>query len=159
MEPLYAWHQLATDIANAYELDEDRELEMATQLSLAIQTGKVQCWKANGDPIRGAIALKNFRNPLPHLTATEGNAWLKSNSYLEKWAPTETLVKKPHCNGTPKRWNEQAVKLLQEYRNMHTETETATHFGISGSRVRSILAKSKKESVGQKRNFFSGLEK
>ena len=157
MEPLYAWHQLAADIALSYQLTEDRELVMATELSLAIQTGKVQCWNANGDPIRGAVSLENFRNPLPHLTVTEGNAWLKSKGYLQEWTPS---VKKSHRNGTDKRWNEKAVKLLQEYRQTHTESETAEHFGISGSRVRQILTKSKKtKSFAQKNTFFSGLGK
>jgi len=154
MEPLYAWHQLTADIALAYQLTEDRELEMATELSLAIQTGKVQCWNANGDPIRGAVPLENFRNLLPHLTATEGNAWLKSKSYLQEWTPS---AKRLHGNGTKKRWEEKEVNLLKDYRQTHTETETAEHFGISGSRVRQILAKSKTESTGQKRTFFSGL--
>jgi len=156
MEPLYPWHQLAADIADAYQLDEDRELEIATKLSLAIQTGKVKCWKANGEPIRGAVTLENLRTPVPHLTAKEGNDWLKSKSYLENWTPA---AKKLHRNGISQRWDDKNVKLLQKYRQTHTELETAEQFGISGSRVRQVLAKSKTNSFAQKNTFFSGLVK
>ena len=92
MGRVYPWHQLASDIAIADALTEDSELQMATELSQAIQTGTVQCWKENGDPIRGAILLENFRRQVPHLTVLEGNAWLKRNSYIQEWEPVESVV-------------------------------------------------------------------
>ena len=87
MEHLYPWHKLATDVALAYALTADRELQIATELSLAIQTEGVQCWKENGDPIRGAVPLKNLLSLIPHLTVAEGNAWLKRKGYLQEWKP------------------------------------------------------------------------
>lgn len=156
MEPLYAWHQLAADVALAYGLSDKSELEMATQLNRAIQTGKIRCWQANGEPIRGAITLEKMRNPVPLLTVSEGNAWLKIEGYLQEWAPAE---KRRAQNGTPKRWTEDAVEPLKKYRNKHTAAETAAHFDISESRVRSILAKEKKktQTARQRMTPFSGL--
>lgn len=87
MENLYAWHRLPSDVALAYELGKDSELKMATELSLAIQTGTVQCWQENGDPIRGAVPFDQIRRRAPHLTVTQGNAWLKSIGYLQEWEP------------------------------------------------------------------------
>ena len=140
MEPLYAWHQLAADIALAYKLTEESELQMATQLSQAIQTGAVNCWQVNGEPIRGAVALENMRKSVPLLTVAEGNAWLHRAGYLHEWAPAKGRQNK---QGTNKRWTEDEVKRLDEYRNNHTEEQTAKHFGVTGKRVREILAKEK----------------
>jgi len=87
MESLYAWHRLTSDVALAYGLEKDSELKMATELSLAIQTGAVQCWQENGDPIRGAVPFDQIRRRAPHLTVLEGNAWLKRKGYLQEWKP------------------------------------------------------------------------
>ena len=92
MESLYAWHRLPSDVALAYELEKDSELKMATELSLAIQTGTVQCWHENGDPIRGAVPFDQIRRRVPHLTVAEGNAWLKRNGYLQEWKPVATVA-------------------------------------------------------------------
>lgn len=160
MEPLYAWHQLAADVALAYKLTEESELRIATQLSQAIQTGAVNCWQVNGEPIRGAVALENMRKPVPLLTVTEGNAWLKRAGYLQEWAPAKDRSTK---NGTKKRWTEDEVKRLAEYRKNHTEEQTAKHFGVTGKRVREILAKARAQAVtqiaGQKTNPFARLGK
>lgn len=160
MEPLYAWHQLAADVALAYGLPDNSELEMATQLSQAIQTGTVSCWKVSGEPIRGAVALENMRNPVPHLTVTEGNAWLKRAGYLLEWAPSKD---RPTKNGTSKRWTEDEVKRLADYRQTHTEEQTAGHFEVSGTRVREILARARAQAgrlvVNQETTPFSGLGK
>jgi len=156
MEPLYPWYQLAADIALTYKLTEDRELAMATEVNRAIQTKKIQCWSVNGDPIRGAVPLQNLRNPIPHLTVTEGNAWLKGNGYLQEWAPAE---KKHTQNGTAIRWIESEMERLYAYRQTHTELQTAAYFGVSGPRVREILGKLKKQSATHKRTIFSGLGK
>ena len=157
-EPLFAWHQLATDVAHAYGLSDSRAIEMATQLSRAIQTGTVKCWEINGDPIRGAVALENIRNPVPHLTVTEGNAWLEREGYLQKWVPAKDRAAK---HGTNKRWTGDEVKRLAEYRESHTEDETAKHFGVSGKRVREILAKEKAKAhiASQKTNPLSAWGK
>lgn len=101
MESLYAWHQLASDVALACELEEDSELKMATELSLAIQTGAVQCWQENGDPIRGAIPFDQIRRRAPHLTVAEGNAWLKSNGYLQEWKPVASVGSPVPALGSP----------------------------------------------------------
>ena len=158
MEHLYAWHQLAADVAHAYRLPENSELEMATQLSRAIQTGAISCWKVNGEPIGGAVSLENIRNPVPHLTVAEGNAWLKRAGYLQEWAPAKDRSTK---HGTNKRWTEDEVKRLAEYRKNHTETQTAKHFEVTGTRVREILAKARAQAgtqIGsQKTTPFSGL--
>lgn len=160
MESLYAWHRLASDVALAYELEEDRELKMSTELSLAIQTGAVRCWQENGDPIRGAVPLNQIRRRAPHLTVAEGNAWLKRTGYLEEWAPAKDRSTK---HGTNKRWTENEVKRLAEYRKNHTEKQTAKHFEVTGTRVREILAKAKAQggtlSASQKATYFSGLGK
>ena len=158
MEPLYAWHQLAADVALAFGLSEKSELEMATQLNRAIQSGNIRCWRANGEPIRGAINLENMRNPAPLLTVSEGNAWLKKEGYLQEWAPPE---KKRTQTGTAKRWTEDAVEPLKKYRKTHNAAETAAHFDISESRMRSILAKEKKKTQTARRETtpFSGLGK
>jgi hypothetical protein len=160
MEPLFAWHQLAADVALAYGLPDNSELEMATRLSQAIQTGTVSCWKVSGEPIRGAVALENIRNPVPHLTVAEGNAWLKRAGYLQEWVPAKD---RPTKHGTRKRWTEDEVKRLADYRQTHTEEQTAMHFGVSGARVRYILAKKKAQAgtliASQKTTPFSGLLK
>ncbi len=160
MEPLFAWHQLAADVALAYGLPDNSELEMATQLSQAIQTGTVSCWTVSGAPIRSAVALENIRNPVPHLTVAEGNAWLKRAGYLQEWVPAKD---RPTENGTNKRWTDDEVKRLAEYRKSHTEDETATHFGVSGKRVREILARARAQAgtqvTSQKTTPFSGLGK
>ena len=157
-EPLFAWHQLATDVAHAYGLSDSRAIEMATQLSRAIQTGTVKCWEINGDPIRGAVALENIRNRVPHLTVTEGNAWLEREGYLQKWVPAKDRAAK---HGTNKRWTGDEVKRLAEYRESHSAAETAAHFKISESLIRSILAKEKKktQTTRPKTTHFSGLGK
>ena len=67
MEKLHAWHQLATDVALANGLDDQSELKMATELSEAIQTKGVQCWKENGDPIRGAVSFEMLRHLAPQV--------------------------------------------------------------------------------------------
>lgn len=160
MEPLYAWHQLAVDVAHAYGLPDNTELEMATQLSRAIQTGTVSCWKANGEPLRGAVALENIRKPVPHLTVAEGNAWLKRAGYLQEWAPAKGRSTK---HGTNIRWTEDEVTRLAEYRKNHTEGETAKHFEVSGTRVREILAKARTQAgtqtARQETTPFTGLGK
>lgn len=158
MEPLYPWHQLATDVALTNKLSDIRELEMATKLSQAIQTGEVSCWHVDGTPIRGAVALENIRNITPHLTIAEGNAWLKRAGYLQDWTPAKDRHTK---NGTRKRWNDEEVKRLSDYRSKHTEEETAKHFGVSNTRVREILAKARvqvsNQTANQKASHFSGL--
>lgn len=158
MEPLFAWHQLAADVARAYGLPDTSELEMATQLSQAIQTGTVSCWKISGEPIQGAVALENMRNPVPHLTVAEGNAWLKRTGYLQEWVPAKDH---PPKNGTRKRWTEDEVKRLADYRKIHTEKQTAEHFEVSGTLVRGILAKAQAGTLiaSQKTTPFSGLGK
>jgi len=90
MENLFAWHQLARDVARANGLDAQSELRMATELNQAIQKGTVQCWKENGEPIQGAIPLDQIRRRAPHLTVAEGNAWLMRNRYLQKWVPVQS---------------------------------------------------------------------
>ena len=92
MDRVYTWYQLAKDVAISNDLQADSELQMATELNRAIQTGNVQCWKENGDPIRSAIPLENQRRQVPHLTVFEGNAWLKRNGYLHEWEPAESVV-------------------------------------------------------------------
>lgn len=92
MENLYAWHRLASDVALAYDLEKDSELKMATELNLAIQTGVVQCWQENGDPIRDAVPFDQIRRRSPHLTVAEGNAWLRRNGYLQKWKPMASVT-------------------------------------------------------------------
>ena len=92
MEPLYPWHKLATDVAEAYVLSDDRQLQIATELSLAIQTEGVRCWQENGNPIRGAIPFDQIRRRAPHLTVSEGNAWLKSKGYLQEWKPVASVA-------------------------------------------------------------------
>jgi hypothetical protein len=92
MESLYAWQRLASDVALAYELEEDSELKMSTELSLAIQTGAVRCWQENGDPIRGAVPLGQIRRRAPHLTVAEGNAWLTRNGFLQEWKPVASVA-------------------------------------------------------------------
>lgn len=92
MESLYAWHRLASDVALEYELEKDSELKMATELNLAIQTGAVQCWQENGDPIRGAVPFDQIRRRAPHLTVVEGNAWLTRNGYLQEWKPVASVA-------------------------------------------------------------------
>ena len=87
MEHLYPWHKLASDLALAHALTEDSQLQIATELSKAIQKGTVQCWQENGDPIRGAVPLENLLSLIPHLTVSEGNAWLKRKGYLQEWKP------------------------------------------------------------------------
>ena len=64
-------------------------------------------------------------------------------------------------NGTTKRWTEDEVKRLADFRHTHTEEETAKHFRVSGSLVRAILAKARAEtqSASQKTTLFSGLGK
>ena len=99
MERVYHWYQLVDDIAAANDLTTGSQLKMATELSLAIHAGAVQCWKENGDPIRGAIPLTEQRLQRPHLTAAEGNSWLKRNGYLQKWEPVEPVV--PPVVGSP----------------------------------------------------------
>jgi hypothetical protein len=135
---------------------EDRELEMATQLSQAIQTGAIRCWKANGDPIRAAVPLENLRNTVPYLTAAAGNAWLKSEGYLQEWVPA---AKRQPQTGKTKRWTESEVKRLSEYRKTHTEPETAAYFGVSGPRVRYILAGYRAQIDKEQSNPFKGLGK
>jgi len=88
MELLYPWHMLASDLALAFALTEESQLQIATELSKAIQTGTVQCWRENGDPIRGAVPFDQIMQRAPHLTVPEGNAWLKRNGYLQEWKPT-----------------------------------------------------------------------
>jgi hypothetical protein len=92
MENLYPWHRLASDVAFAYDLENDRELKIATELNLAIQTGTVQCWKENGDPIRGAVHFDQIQRLAPQLTVVEGNAWLKRNGYLQEWRPVASVT-------------------------------------------------------------------
>jgi len=87
MEHLYPWHKLASDIALTHALTEESQLQLATELSKSIQTGTVQCWQENGDPIRGAVPFDQIRRRVPHLTVTEGNAWLKRKGYLQEWKP------------------------------------------------------------------------
>ena len=90
MDRVYPWHQLAKDIAIADALTEGSELQIATELSQAIQKGTVQCWKENGEPIRGAVSFAMLRRLAPHLTVAEGNAWLKRNGYLHEWEPVKS---------------------------------------------------------------------
>lgn len=92
MDAIYPWHLLATQIAAAYGMSEDSELQMATELNEAIQTGLVQCWSENGDPIRGPIPLEDQRRWVPHLTIAEGNAWLERQKYLQKWEPVVAVM-------------------------------------------------------------------
>ena len=92
MDRVYPWHQLAKDIAIADALTEGSELQIATELSQAIQKGTVQCWKENGEPIRGAVPLDQIRRRAPHLTVAEGNAWLKRNGYLQEWKPVASVA-------------------------------------------------------------------
>ena len=92
MDRVYPWHQLAKDIAIADALTEGSELQIATELSQAIQKGKVQCWQENGEPIRGAVPLDQIRRRAPHLTVAEGNAWLKRKDYLQEWKPTGSVA-------------------------------------------------------------------
>jgi hypothetical protein len=92
MEHLYPWHKLASDLALAYALTEDSQLQIATELSKAIQTSNVQCWQENGDPIRGAVPFDQIRRRAPHLTVAEGNAWLKRNGYLQEWKPVASVA-------------------------------------------------------------------
>lgn len=99
MEHLYPWHKLASDLALAYALTEDSQLQIATELSKAIQTSKVQCWQENGDPIRGAIPLEKIRQQAPHLTVAEGNSWLKRKGYLWEWKPAASFA--PPVNAGP----------------------------------------------------------
>ena len=92
MERVYPWQQFLNDIAVADALTGDSELQIATELSKSIQTGTVQCWKENGDPIRGAVPLDQIRRRAPHLTVAEGNAWLKRKDYLQEWKPTGSVA-------------------------------------------------------------------
>lgn len=91
MESLYPWYRLISDVALAYDIKKDREEKMATELSQAIQTGDLQCWQENGDPIRGAVPFDQIRRLSPHLTVAEGNAWLKRKGYLQEWKPVASV--------------------------------------------------------------------
>jgi len=92
MEHLYPWHKLHTDVALAYALSEESQLQIATELNLAIQMAAVQCWQENGDPIRGGVPFDQIRRRAPHLNVAEGNAWLKRNGYLQEWKPVATVA-------------------------------------------------------------------
>jgi hypothetical protein len=100
MERVYPWQQLLNNIAAVDALTEDSKLKMATELSRAIQTGDIQCWKEDGEPILGAVSFEMLRRLAPHLTVVEGNAWLKRNGYLHKWEPLESDTK-PELVSTP----------------------------------------------------------
>ena len=122
MDRVYPWHQLAKDIAIADALTEGSELQIATELSQAIQKGTVQCWKENGEPIRGAVSFAMLRRLAPHLTVAEGNAWLKRNGYLHKWEPAESdtkpalvsasIVTVPRIQAKRKKWSDVAWPYL-----------------------------------------------
>ena len=101
MEHLYPWHKLASDLALGYALTEDSQLQIATELSKSIQKGTVQCWKENGDPIRGAVPVDQIRRRAPHLTVAEGNAWLMRNEYLQKWVPVQSVGSPAPALGSP----------------------------------------------------------
>jgi hypothetical protein len=103
MERMYPWHQLALDISlsegmdphTSAGIDAGFKQQMADELCHDIQTGAIQCRDANGDPIRGAIPFEDLRRPVPLLTVDDGNAWLASRGYLQRWSPPELVHVEP----------------------------------------------------------------
>lgn len=69
-------------------------------------------------------------------------------------------IEKSKKNGTKKRWTEDELARLKEFRASHTEKQTAAHFGVSGSLVRRLLSNSKAPINKRKKiTPFDGLGK
>ena len=92
MENLYPWYQVAWDLSIDGGMDPDTHIsfknQIAEEINRDIQIGKIKCWNANGDPLRGGIPLAKQRISVPHLTTKETNEWLDRNGYLVQWAPS-----------------------------------------------------------------------
>jgi|GEM_PF-6340740 len=69
-------------------IQDDINTDIGTHLWRDILEGKVPVRKANGNPLRGESKQFQWRGPdTPHLTADEGNEWLKKTRYLQVWEP------------------------------------------------------------------------
>lgn len=108
---VYPWHDLAWDLALADGMDpaqiesrlaaskfegiEDAiNTEISTSLWRDLLEGKVPVRKANGNPLEDDSKQFRMRGPdTPHLTADEGNEWLKKNRYRQVWEPA--VLKNP----------------------------------------------------------------
>ena len=117
MAKAYPWSRVAADLATASganfdalaeqllaghtdSINEDQKWQddqrvqgeaftrMATELLEDIYRHKVVCRDSKGKPFRGDPKTLPLSGPnAPHLTREEGNAWLKSRGYLERWDP------------------------------------------------------------------------
>jgi len=130
MPKVYPWSQMAEDIARAKGADfnslEERlfnaspqfndekswseankvqveaHTQMATELWEDILSGKVLPRDPTGKPIRTDPKALPFSGlGTPHLSASEGNEWLKSRGYLDDWKPDDRAVPPPSLRVEP----------------------------------------------------------
>lgn len=167
MKPIYltvdAEHfqfgQLAKLVAHAlHPLEDD-----ATVAEMAANGATQIDWEAKLiEAVRsGALPVKNPVTLLPHsflmghvlqsaLVAVEDlRLFLDENGI-------KVELKKPKY-GTEKRWTDEELKRLEDFRSSHTEAQTAEHFGVSGTTVRSKLRELKLKKTAPKTTPFSGI--
>lgn len=93
MESVYPWYQVAWDLSLDNGMDPktaiDFKIKIAEEINRDIQTNKIRCWDASGEPVRGGVPFEKQRTCVPHLTTKEANHWLETNGYLIQWTPRQ----------------------------------------------------------------------
>lgn len=109
-----------------------------------------------------AVREKLTLQPLPAYACNNGvvrvaelTAFLKQNGVSVKFS-SESDEQAPLKTGTQKRWTEENLAELRQYRRDHGTKAAAAHFGISESRVRQKLPGAKPQ---KKARPFDGLGK
>ena len=120
----------------------------------------------HSDPIEAVLHIRRTLTPKHgQVTIDETRRYLELRGIaveIESAAPAPDTQPQaepeatPAKAGTAKRWTPEALAELKAYRGKHTEAETAKQFGVSGQRVRVLLAEGK--STGKpKASPFSGM--
>jgi hypothetical protein len=153
--------QLAELVAHAlHPLKDD-----ATVAEMAANGATQMDWEARlFEAVRsGALPVKNPVTYLPH-SLPMGHALQSAMVavkdlclFLDKNGIKVELEKPKY--GTAKRWTAEELERLKDFRSSHTEAQTAEHFGVSGTTVRSKLRELKLKKTAPKTTPFSGIGK
>jgi len=145
----FQFGQLAILVADALHpvKDDATAAEMAANGATQIdwEAKLFEAVRSGALPVKNPVTLLPHSFPMGHVLQSALVAAEDLRLFLDKNGIKVELEKPKY--GTAKRWTDEELKRLEDFRSSNTEAQTAKHFGVSGTVVRKRLAELKKKKT------------
>ena len=157
----FQFGQLAILVADALHpvKDDATAAEMAANGATQIdwEAKLFEAVRSGALPVKNPVTLLPHSFPMGHVLQSALVAVEDLRLFLDENGIKVELEKPKY--GTEKRWTDEELKRLEDFRSSHTEDETARHFERSGPLIRRKLREFKERKASPKTHPFSGLAK